>query len=107
MLEKTLIIHKLNKKDSIKTNCYHDYGIYKKDLGRNLKSLGETKDESIEIFKHKNKKILGMMWYPERHNNLQRSFELKNNKNLLMDLILLSAGKGSRLSKNEDQILNH
>lgn len=79
--KKHLLYINLTKKIPIKTNCYHDYGIYKKDLGRNLKSLGETKDESIEIFKHKNKKILGMMWHPERHNNL-RSFELKIIKNL-------------------------
>ena len=71
----------LTNKQKIKTNCYHDYGIKKENLGKDLKVLGETNDGSIELFKHKSKKIIGMMWHPERFKNL-RSFELKIFKNL-------------------------
>ena len=76
-----LNIHFGNKKKVI-TNSYHDYGIKKEILGKNLKVLGETNDGSIELFRHKSKKIVGMMWHPERFKKL-RSFELKIFKNLL------------------------
>lgn len=76
-----LNIHFGNKKKVI-TNSYHDYGIKKEILGKNLKVLGETTDGSIELFRHKSKKIVGMMWHPERFKKL-RSFELKIFKNLL------------------------
>jgi putative glutamine amidotransferase len=78
--------HKLNinlgNKQKVKTNCYHDYGIKKESLGKNLKVLGKTNDGSIELFRHKSKKIIGMMWHPERFKKL-RAFELKIFKNLL------------------------
>lgn len=78
--------HKLNinlgNKQKVTTNCYHDYGIKKESLGKNLKVLGKTNDGSIELFKHKSKKIIGMMWHPERFKKL-RAFELKIFKNLL------------------------
>ena len=76
-----LKIHFGNKQKVI-TNSYHDYGIKKEILGKNLKVLGETNDGSIELFRHKSKKIVGMMWHPERFKKL-RSFELKIFKNLL------------------------
>ena len=69
----------LNKK-TITINSYHDYGIKEDYLGKNLKVLATTKDGSVELFKHKTKKIMGMMWHPERYKNL-RSFELKFIKN--------------------------
>ena len=76
-----LKIHFGNKQKVI-TNSYHDYGIKKEILGKNLKVLCETNDGSIELFRHKSKKIVGMMWHPERFKKL-RSFELKIFKNLL------------------------
>ena len=63
-------------KKNIKTNCYHDYGIKSDYLGKNLDVLGTSSDDSIELFKHKSKKFLGMMWHPERFKKL-REFELK------------------------------
>tara|TARA_B110001452_G_C15056245_1_gene368802 strand:+ start:133 stop:729 length:597 start_codon:yes stop_codon:yes gene_type:complete len=74
--KKHALITFLDNKKKIQTNCYHDYGIKKEYLGKNLKVIGKTNDESIELFKHKSKKIMGMMWHPERFKNL-RSFELK------------------------------
>ena len=66
----------LTNNKNIKTNCYHDYGIKSDYLGKNLHVLGTSSDDSIELFKHKSKKIIGMMWHPERFNKL-REFELK------------------------------
>ena len=66
----------LTNKKKIKTNCYHDCGIKSDYLGKNLHVLGTSSDDSIELFKHKSKKIIGMMWHPERFKKL-REFELK------------------------------
>lgn len=76
--------HKINSdlivNKEIKTKCFHQYGVKKNYLGKNLEILGKSDDESIEWFRHKNKKIMGMMWHPERFTKL-RSFELKIIKN--------------------------
>ena len=71
----------LTNKKKIKTNCYHDCGIKSDYLGKNLHVLGTSSDDSIELFKHKSKKIIGMMWHPERFKKL-REFELKIFKRL-------------------------
>ena len=57
-----------------KVNSYHDYAILK--LGKDLNMIAYTKDGSIEAFKHKNKKILGIMWHPERYKKIKK-FDLK------------------------------
>lgn len=66
------------KKTSV--NSYHDLGITKKTLGKNLKILASTNDLSIECFKHTRKEIMGIMWHPERYKIL-RKFEKKIIKN--------------------------
>ena len=55
-------------------NSYHDYTITK--LGKKLNTIAYTKDGSIEAFKHNNKKILGVMWHPERYKNIKK-FDLQ------------------------------
>lgn len=55
---------------SVKVNSYHDYSI--KKLPKKLNTLAYTKDGSIEAFKHKNKKILGIMWHPERYKKIKK-----------------------------------
>ena len=57
-----------NKKQLI-VKCYHNYGIKEKFLGINLKSLGNDLLGNVEIFKHKNYKIYGFMFHPEREKN--------------------------------------
>jgi putative glutamine amidotransferase len=52
-----------NKK--IIVNSYHNQTI--KNLGNQLECLAKANDESIECFSHKNKKIIGIMWHPERN----------------------------------------
>ena len=57
-----------------KVNSYHDYSITK--LGKNLDIIAYTKDGSIEAFRHKKKKILGIMWHPERYHKI-KEFDLQ------------------------------
>lgn len=65
-------IHKIalisNKK--LFVNSYHNYSITK--LGDSLSMLANSNDGSIEAFKHINKRILGIMWHPERYNKIKK-----------------------------------
>ena len=61
---------KISHKNNIMVNSYHDFSIVK--LGRSLDNLAFTKDGSIEAFKHKRKKILGIMWHPERYKKIKK-----------------------------------
>ncbi|MDC0859203.1 gamma-glutamyl-gamma-aminobutyrate hydrolase family protein [Candidatus Pelagibacter sp.] len=61
-----------NDKIRFKVNSYHNYGIKTKNLGKNLKTLLRADDDSIEAFYSKNKKILGIMWHPERERKIQK-----------------------------------
>jgi len=54
-----------NKK-KFKVNSFHDYGIKKNSLSKQLREIACAKDGSIELFSSKKNKILGMMWHPER-----------------------------------------
>ena len=60
--------------DKISTNSFHDYSII--ELGNNLVQLAWTPDGSIEAFKHKKKKIVGIMWHPERYDKIKK-FDLQ------------------------------
>lgn len=76
-------IHKItsisiNKK--IAVNSYHDYSITK--LGNSLNTLAKSDDGSIEAFKHINKRILGIMWHPERYKKIKK-FDLEFIKKFL------------------------
>lgn len=64
--------HQLNLKKSrfikhskLIVNSYHNYGV--KELPKNYVNIANTKDGSIEIAEHKNKKILCLMFHPERN----------------------------------------
>ncbi len=64
--------HQLNLKKSrfikhlkLTVNSYHNYGI--KELPKNYINIANTKDGSIEIAEHKSKKILCLMFHPERN----------------------------------------
>jgi len=60
-------------------NSFHDFGIVKKTLGKDLMVLAETDDGVIEAIKHKTYPWLGIMWHPERE-----PFA-KYNKNLIKE----------------------
>lgn len=62
----------LNKKIRFKVNSYHDYGIKSKNLGKKLKILLKADDQSVEAFQDTNKKIMGIMWHPERQKKIQK-----------------------------------
>ena len=66
----------LGKKKKILVNSYHDFGIYSKILGNHLDVLANANDNTIECFKHKKNKLMGIMWHPERYKKL-RNFEKK------------------------------
>lgn len=52
-------------KGEMRTNSFHNYLI--KDLNNKFEKLAIANDKSIELFSHKDRKILGMMWHPERY----------------------------------------
>ena len=55
----------IDLKKSYIVNSYHNFGITK--ISKKLLSIAIAKDKSIECFQHKKKKILGIMWHPERY----------------------------------------
>ena len=55
-----------------KVNSFHNWGIKIKDLGKNLNILATDKEKNIESFIHKNKKIIGIMWHPERYKRFNK-----------------------------------
>jgi N5-(cytidine 5'-diphosphoramidyl)-L-glutamine hydrolase len=63
---------KFNKKykKKITVNSFHNYGI--KKLYNYLTSLACAEDDSIELFMHKEKKIIGIMWHPERYKKFKK-----------------------------------
>lgn len=61
------VIHK-NKKYLV--NSFHKFAIF--DLGKNLKKTSFADDKSIESFIDKNKKIIGVMWHPERYKTIKK-----------------------------------
>ena len=65
------------QKKVIKRKCYHNYVVYKSDVGKNVKILGMAKDDTVELIKIKNKKIYGMMWHPDRHSYKDFKNDLK------------------------------
>ena len=53
----------ISLKHNLNSYCFHEYGIKKNTLGKNLIPLAFSKDGSIECFKHLNEKIMGIMWH--------------------------------------------
>jgi len=51
-------------------NSYHDFSITK--LSKELITLSEAKDKTIESFTHKKFKMLGIMWHPERYASFRK-----------------------------------
>ncbi len=51
-------------KKYINVKCFHEYSIVNKN--NKLEEFAVTKDNFVEFFKIKNKKVYGIMWHPER-----------------------------------------
>jgi N5-(cytidine 5'-diphosphoramidyl)-L-glutamine hydrolase len=66
--DKKFIKKRFPKFDSV--NSFHNYGISR--LGKNLMALAKASDKSIEFFIHKKRKIIGIMWHPERFKKLKK-----------------------------------
>jgi|TARA_B100000780_G_C21102553_1_gene445002 gamma-glutamyl-gamma-aminobutyrate hydrolase PuuD len=64
------------KNEKLEVNSFHDYSI--KDLPKNFSEIACTKDGSIEIIEHKTKKILCLMFHPER--------KMKSKKSILQSI---------------------
>jgi gamma-glutamyl-gamma-aminobutyrate hydrolase PuuD len=62
-----------NKKYSKTVNSYHNFIITKS--GPKLKVLAKAHDKSIESFMYK-KKVLGILWHPERYRKI-KNFDIK------------------------------
>lgn len=60
----------LNKK-KIKVNSFHNY-IVKNINHKHFDVLGYSHDNSIEYYKSKNSKIIGLMWHPERYKSFKK-----------------------------------
>ena len=56
-------------------NSYHNWGIRKDNLAKSLIPVAYDKNNNVEAFKHKKKKVFGIMWHPERDKSI-------NSKNL-------------------------
>ena len=54
-------------------NSYHNYGIYKNNLGLNLKPLAYAFDGSIEAIQHLENPWIAIMWHPERDKIINQS----------------------------------
>ena len=48
-------------------NSFHNFGIPLKKMSNKFDVIALDKDKNVEIFKHKRKNILGLMWHPERN----------------------------------------
>ena len=69
---------KILKFKNLSVNSYHNYGILKKNLSKSFIPFAKDKNENIEMFFCKNKKIIGSMWHPEREKNLVFLYKLIN-----------------------------
>ena len=71
--------HKIyGKIERDEVNSYHNFGLF--ELPECLEELGKTFDNSTEIFRHKNLKIMAIAWHPEREKNfLEEDIELLQN----------------------------
>lgn len=65
-----IIFFKKEKNYTKKVNSFHNIAISK--LKKPLIKLAIAKDFTCEAFTHKNKKILGIMWHPERNIIIQK-----------------------------------
>tara|TARA_B100000073_G_scaffold110263_1_gene88967 strand:+ start:2093 stop:2725 length:633 start_codon:yes stop_codon:yes gene_type:complete len=50
-----------------RVNSFHDFGINKEKLPKNLKIIATDDNGAIEAFEDQDKKIFGIMWHPERN----------------------------------------
>ena len=69
---------KIFEKTKFSVNSFHNDGISSQDLSIKLEALARDKDKNIELYKHKSKKIIGVMWHPEREKDLKKLNKIIN-----------------------------
>lgn len=47
-------------------NSYHNWGISREGLSKHLSAIAVDEDDYVEAFHHAKKRVLGLMWHPER-----------------------------------------
>ena len=62
----------LFKRKIMTVKCYHYFGINEYNLGKNLEIKAVDNNNNIEMFEHKQKNIIGVMWHPERESNYNK-----------------------------------
>ena len=93
--------HKIYNKSKynfpIKVNTFHNYGIPFRYNSKFTKILAVDDEKNVEAFIHLKKKILGIMWHPEREKDLKNKILIYLGVFFVTDIVILAAGKGSRL----------
>ena len=56
--------HSLNGKFRREVNSYHNFGIL--DVPEKFEPLASTEDGVVEAIRHRTKRIMAIMWHPER-----------------------------------------
>ena len=59
-------------KERMIVNSYHNFGIKKINVAKKFKILAVDSNNNIEMFEHEQKKIIGVMWHPEREKNYKK-----------------------------------
>lgn len=62
---------KFFKNNIFKVNSFHNFCIPEKFIAKDFLIYAKDKTQNIEMFKHKKKKIYGVMWHPEREKNFK------------------------------------
>jgi len=63
-------IFTVKPKKKLLVNSYHNKVVFK--LGKNLICKAFSEDNTIEYFEHRYKKIVGIMWHPERFKKIKK-----------------------------------
>ena len=53
-------------------NSYHNWGLTLDSMAQSLKAVALYNENEVEAFEHLNQKIYGIMWHPERYNQIQK-----------------------------------
>ena len=70
------------KLKSMQVKCFHNYCIKINSLPEELKIIATDKKNNVEMFRHIDQKIIGVMWHPEREKNY-------NKLNLIINKLLI------------------
>ena len=68
----------ISQTKNFKVNSFHHNIINQKKLGQNLEPFAMANDNTIEGFYHSELPIVGIMWHPERTQNLENELMIRN-----------------------------